>query len=188
MIKSFNSFINDIEKNFDYNKLDCYIHTFNNNFTNNYINFYKVLLKKIKQIKNIEIRINSLIIINENINKDDIINYDSYFIVIDTIMLLGIDYYLTNNNKAKKQFMDVVSFGEKYYYYSKENFYDIINCAYSWLVYYSYNEKDYSMVEYYCNKVINNYYEVKNDPNYNVQEKDSVDICIKYLEIIKKNS
>ena len=46
----------------------------------------------------------------------------------------------------------------------------------------------YEEAKKYCNKVLDNYLEVKDDANYFVLEKDSVDICKKYLEEIKKNS
>ena len=69
---------------------------------------------------------------------------------------------------------------------SKKNYYDIINCAYSWLVYYSYNDKNYDKVKEYCNKVLSNYNEVKDDPDYNITEKESVSICLNYLDSIKK--
>ena len=98
------------------------------------------------------------------------------------------DYLIKNNSEAKSYFNKVVSFGEKYNTYSKENYYDIINCAYSWLVYYSFGDKDYKTTEKFCRKVLDNYLEVKDDPKYFVTEKESVDICNKYLEEIKKNS
>ena len=104
-------------------------------------------------------------------------------------MLLGIEYYLIKEkNNAIDYFYKVVVFGEKYRSYSKENYFDIINCAYSWLVYYSFEDGDYKTTEKYCDIVINNYLEVKDDPNYFVTEKESVDICKKYLDEIKKNS
>ena len=104
-------------------------------------------------------------------------------------MLLVIYWYFIYNNNINKYYFDiVVEFGEKYKNYSKKNYYDIINCAYSWLVYYAFEDKDFDTVNKYCNIVLRNYSTVKDDPNYYVTEKESVDICKKYLDALKKNS
>ena len=131
----------------------------------------------VKNIDNSNTRINELVKIKDEIKDIKIVDYETYFMVIDILMLLGIEYYLIKNNNEAK-----------YNTYSKENYYDIINCAYSWLVYYSFEDKDYKTTEKYCRKVLDNYLEVKDDPKYFVTEKESVDICNKYLEEIKKNS
>lgn len=153
------------------------------------IDLFKNKLESIKKIEDSNDMISELIKFNKEIDNLEINSYDSYFLVIDSLMLLGIEYYLIKDkNNAIDCFNKVVGFGEKYKSYSKENYYDIINCAYSWLVYYSFEDGDYKTTEKYCNKVIDNYLEVKDDPNYFVTEKESVDICKKYLDEIKKNS
>lgn len=153
------------------------------------IDLLKNRLSSIKKIEDSNDMISELIKFNEEIDNLEIENYDSYFLAIDSLMLLGIEYYLTKDkNNAIDCFNKVVDFGEKYRSYSKENYFDIINCAYSWLVYYSFEDGDYKTTEKYCDIVINNYLEVKDDPNYFVTEKESVDICKKYLDEIKKNS
>lgn len=150
---------------------------------------YKNKLDQLKKIEDHNIIINELVSFIKEIEHLKIDNYDSYFLSIDSLMLLGIEYYLIKDkNNAIDCFNKVVDFGEKYKSYSKENYYDIINCAYSWLVYYTFEDGDYKTTEKYCNKVIDNYLEVKDDPNYFVTEKESVDICKKYLDEIKKNS
>ena len=150
---------------------------------------YKNKLDQLKKIEDHNVLINELVNFIKEIEYLEIDNYDSYFLVIDSLMLLGIEYYLIKDkNNAIDYFYKVVDFGEKYRSYSKENYFDIINCAYSWLVYYSFEDGDYKTTEKYCNIVINNYLEVKDDPNYFVTEKESVDICKKYLDEIKKNS
>lgn len=150
---------------------------------------YKKRLESIKEIKDHQIMIDELIKFNEEIVSLEINNYDSYYLVIDSLMLLGIEYYLVKNNKeANYYFNKVVELGEKYKDYSKDNYYDIINCAYSWLVYYAFEDKDFDTVNKYCNIVLRNYSTVKDDPNYYVTEKESVDICKKYLDALKKNS
>ena len=150
---------------------------------------YKNKLDQLKKIEDHNVLINELVNFIKEIEYLEIDNYDSYFLVIDSLMLLGIEYYLIKDkNNAIDYFYKVVDFGEKYRSYSKENYFDIINCAYSWLVYYSFEDGDYKSTEKYCNIVIDNYLEVKDDPNYFVTEKESVDICKKYLDEIKKNS
>ena len=47
--------------------------------------------------------------------------------------------------------------GEKHKKESKERFYDEINCAYTWIGYYLYNEEDYNESLKYFKKVIKNY-------------------------------
>lgn len=153
------------------------------------IDLFKNKLESIKKIEDSSVMVSELIQFINEINTLEIDSYDSYFLVIDSLMLLGIEYYLIKDkNNAIDYFKKVVDFGEKYRSYSKENYFDIINCAYSWLVYYSFEDGDYKTTAKYCNKVINNYLEVKDDPNYFVTEKESVDICKKYLDEIKKNS
>ena len=150
---------------------------------------YKEKLNSIKKIQNHQIMIDELVKFNEEIDSLEINNYDSYYLLIDSLMLLGIEYYLVRNNeKAKCYFNKVVEFGETYKDYSKDNYYDIINCAYSWLVYYAFKNKDFDTVNKYCNIVLENYSTVKDDPNYYVTAKESVDICKKYLDALKKNS
>ena len=148
---------------------------------------YKIKLAK--KINNAECRIKKLVEIKDELRKLKVSSYDIYYTLIDILMLLGIEYYLINNIAiAKVYFNKVVTFGEKYPLYSKKNYYDIINCAYSWLAYYSFEDNDLTTAEKYCNIVINNYLEVKDDPNYFVTEKESVQICSKYLDEIKKTN
>ncbi len=153
------------------------------------IDLFKNKLESIKKIGDSSVMVSELIQFINEIDTLEINSYDSYFLVIDSLMLLGIEYYLIKDkNNAIDCFNKVVVFGEKYKDYSKENYFDIINCAYSWLVYYTFEDGDYKTTEKYCNKVLDNYLEVKDDPNYFVTEKESVDICKKYLDEIKKNS
>ena len=187
MNNSFDEFLKNIEEKSNCNDIDNYIKEFNNNNFDKSVTFYSKLLELVKKEENSSIRIKAINIIRDNIKDISINDYNSYFLFIDITMLLGIEYYLINNNdKAKYYFDIVVEFGEKYKNYSKKNYYDIINCAYSWLVYYSYNDKNYDKVKEYCNKVLSNYNEVKDDPDYNITEKESVSICLNYLDSIKK--
>ena len=187
MKKSFELFLKDVEINFNKKNINDIISDYKDNYSNNILVFYKRLSDLTKELDNSDKRINNFNIIKKEIENININNYDSYFLVIDTIMVLAIEYCLIKKNtEAIELFNKVVQFGEKYNNYSKENYYDIINCAYSWLVYYSYEDKDYKSTKKYCNKVLSNYEKVKNDSNYFVTEKESVDICKRYLDEIKK--
>ena len=89
-------------------------------------------------------------------------------------------------DNAKKYFNKAIEYGEKHKKESKERFYDEINCAYTWIGYYLYNEEDYNESLKYFKKVIKNYNSVKDDPNYSVNEKDSVPNSISYINSIKE--
>lgn len=83
-------------------------------------------------LTNSNTKINQIIKLKNQIKNIEIINYNLYFLSIDANMLLGNEYFLSKKkDKARATFKEVVNIGEKYHNYSKMNYYNIINCAYS---------------------------------------------------------
>jgi tetratricopeptide (TPR) repeat protein len=151
------------------------------------VKYYRDLLQNNIKVKDIKLRISNYNVILNNVKDIPVDNYDTYKLIFDAYMLLALDYQAIGYiNYAEVLFEDVINFGKKNDKYSKKDYYDLLNCAYSWMVYILYNRKDYKKAIEYCNIVINNYDSVKNNKGYHVSEIDSVKICKDYLNSINK--
>lgn len=151
--------------------------------------FYRVIVDKMNSSIDFSFSIKILLKIYSKIVDLEILNIDSYLLKIDTIMILGIQYFQNKQvEKSKKKILEAIQFGEKYIYFSKENYYDALNCAYSWLGYYYYQEGNLEEALTCFKKILSYDEEVKDDPNYYVKEENSVSMSRAYIEEIAEKS
>jgi tetratricopeptide (TPR) repeat protein len=181
------SSVNDIEKQFI--DFETKIKETNPININEYrLNYYRTVIEKIIDTIDI-ISLNKLanhIIITTNEYKDD---QHKYNLVMDTNILCGIRLYSEKEIIGSQiYFQNAIIYGENHLDYSKKEYYDSLNCAYSWagVIYFNQNNK---IEAYNCfQKAIDHYNEVKDDPNYNVKEKDIIQICTQYVAGLQKES
>lgn len=152
--------------------------------------YYHKLLNILINIKNIELKIFIKDLIVNNLNNHKEKNNIYYKIVIDAYIYTAIECFEQNLfDISLTLFKQVTDYGEKYRFLSKENYFDALNCAYWWLGYYYQTNKQNDKALACYKKIVNNYEEVKDDPNYFTTEKDTVNISlknIKLLEALKK--
>ena len=140
--------------------------------------FYRYLLNSNKRVNLDEYyKLSKSFLRRLNIN--NVKSIEQYLLIIDIMMITAImlDRY-SDREKALEMFESAIKFGNKYSSYSKENYYDALNCAYSWKGVYCYNSFKYEEALLCFNKIIDNY-------NYFVKEKDSVPISEMYIRKIK---
>lgn len=151
--------------------------------------FYRVIVDKMNSSIDFSFSIKILLKIYSKIVDLEILNIDSYLLKIDTIMILGIQYFQNKQvEKSKKKILEAIQFGEKYIYFSKENYYDALNCAYSWMGYYYYQDGNLEEALTCFKKILSYDEEVKDDPNYYVKEENSVSMSRAYIEEIAEKS
>jgi tetratricopeptide (TPR) repeat protein len=177
--------VNDIEKQFiDFEEK---INELNPSNINEYrLHYYRNIIENI--IDNIDIidlnRLANHIIITTNKYIDD---QHKYSLVMDTNILCGIRLYSKKEIIGSQiYFQNAIIYGENHQVYSKKDYFDSLNCAYSWagVIYYNQNNK---IEAYNCfQKAISHYNEVKDDPNYEVKEKDIIPICVQYITGLEK--
>jgi len=148
--------------------------------------FYRIILDFKGTLKDLPLSMEITDIVTDTllkkVKKD---NNPYYKLIIDYYMLTALECDSYNDlENAKKYFNKAIDFGKKFDKESKERYYDEINCAYSWMGYYLYQDKDYKEALKYFKKVIDNYNSVKDDPNYSVTENDSVPNSIAYIDSI----
>ena len=149
--------------------------------------FYRIILDFKSTLRDLPLSIEITDIVTDTLLKKVKKNNNPYYkLIIDYYMLTALecDSYKDIEN-AKKYFNKAIEFGEKYSKESKERYYDELNCAYTWIGYYLYQDKDYKNALKCFEKVMDKYNSVKDDPNYSVTEKDSVPNSISYIENIK---
>lgn len=113
------------------------------------------------------------------------IDKQTYTTIMDANILTGIElYYKPDINTAANHFKVAITCGEDNLNYSKEEYYNALNCAYSWLGVIYYNQKDIPNALTCFEKAIEHYNEVKDDPNYFVKENQVIGICKGYIETI----
>lgn len=171
-----------------YNEYYDYIKKFEKNNKNfiNKISFYREILDNQNKKMTCDEYYNLSNIMLENLDIKNIISYDHYMLVIDIMMITAINCDDYNKNYSNLMFEKAIKFGEENDNYSYQNFYDALNCAYTWMGTIKYAKKEYKEALILFNKVIANYNKVKDNPNYNIREKDSVPISRNYIEIINK--
>ena len=111
-----------------------------------------------------------------------------YRTVIDAYMIGAIRCYDLNEiDVAWKYFYEAAYYGEKNLKESKKDYYDALNCAYSWLGV-MYLNSGYKKAALDCfERIIELYNDVKDDKNYSVKEVESVPIALKYTKLLKKD-
>ena len=115
------------------------------------------------------------------------IDKTTYQTIMDTNILIGIElYYQPDIEKSAEHFKTAINCGEENINYSKEEYYNALNCAYSWLGVIYYNQKDIPNALSCFNKAVEHYNEVKDDPNYFVKEDQVIGICKGYIESLSK--
>ncbi len=145
-------------------------------------NFYRLLLDNTSLVNNAKYGLDVLKSICNNVEKIKINSLFEYKVIIDAYVLTGImTFQLKRLDESKIYFYKAINFGEQYRNYSKENYYDALNCAYTWYAYFFMMMKKYDGAEKIYNRVLTNYNEVKDDPNYFVTEKESVETSKKNL-------
>ena len=158
-----------------------------NNNKDSKVVFYRWILENNKKNMSIKEYYNLSIKMINNLDKEKVDNYDKYMLIMDILMITAI---VCSDNKcidfANNLFSMAISFGEENDKYSKQNYYDVLNCAYSWIGTIYFSNKEYEKALIVFNKVIDNYYKVKNEPNYKIKEKESVPISQKYIKEITK--
>lgn len=184
LFKSINPAI-DIEKQFlDFEKK---IQEINLKNINEYrLHYYRTLLEKI--IDTIDIislnKIANHIILTTNEYEDDQYKYN---LIMDTNILCGIRLYSEKELiGAQIYFQNAVIFGENHSIFSKQEYFDSLNCAYSWAGVIYFNQKNKKEALNCFKKAVEHYNEVKDDPNYEVKEKDIITICKQYIEGLQK--
>ena len=149
-------------------------------------NFYRLILDREDIINNVNYSFDILLAIINNVETLKVNNIFVYKIVIDAYILGAIVASQINKSKESEELFDkAIKFGEEHNGYSKDNYYDALNCAYTWKAYFYLSKREYSKAKLLYNKVVTNYEEVKDDPNYFVKEKQSVDTSKAYLEKLK---
>ena len=149
-------------------------------------NFYRLILDREDIINNVNYSFDILLAIINNVETLKVNNIFVYKIVIDAYILGAIVASQINKSKESEELFDkALKFGEEHNGYSKDNYYDALNCAYTWKAYFYLSKREYSKAKLLYNKVVTNYEEVKDDPNYFVKEKQSVDTSKAYLEKLK---
>lgn len=110
---------------------------------------------------------------------------DKYVIIMDTNILLAIRLYFERQiDQSEYYFKQSIEYGEYNKKYSKLEFYNALNCAYSWLGVIYYNKNNFEE-SYKCFKTaIEHYDEVKDDPNYFVKETEVIKTCQSYINIL----
>ena len=132
------------------------------------INIYKEISNQI-----LEIMQNSL----EDQNK--------YSVIMDTNILLAIRLYFEKQiDESEYYFKQSIDYGEKNPKYSKSEFYNALNCAYSWLGVIYYNKNNFEKAYKCFDTAIQHYNEVKDDPNYFVKEKEVIKTCQSYINVL----
>lgn len=148
------------------------------------LQFYRSLLEKITDLIELEDYIKITDKIKEIYNKEEI-HFEGYLINMDIHVLTGIKSYFENKiDYAKNNFSTAIKIGENYKEYSKKDFYNALNCAYSWLGTIKFNEKKIENAYNLFCKAMKNYNEVKDDENYHVKETEVINICQNYIKFI----
>ena len=177
-----------MEQPFTKDKIQEILSKFNDDDIEKNKYFFGIILNYKETLKDLPLSMQITDIVTDTLlNKSKEKDNPYYKLIIDYYILTAIecDMYKDIDN-AKKYFNKAIEYGEKHKKESKERFYDEINCAYTWIGYYLYNEEDYNESLKYFKKVIKNYNSVKEDPNYSVNEKDSVPNSISYINSIKE--
>lgn len=110
---------------------------------------------------------------------------DKYSIIMDTNILLAIRLYIEKQiDQSEYYFKQSIEYGEKNQKYSKFEFYNALNCAYSWLGVIYYNKNNFEEAYECFNTAIQHYNEVKDDPNYFVKETEVIKTCQSYINVL----
>lgn len=151
--------------------------------------FYRKIIDSIDLINNLNEALDILNKVLINVNDISINDVFVYKLVIDVYVLTAIYYFTGKNYNTSEKYFDLsIEFGKKYDKLSKEDFYDALNCAYTWKAYYLRTRRENKEALLLYKQVIKNYEKVKDDPNYHVREIESVDISKKSIEEINKDS
>ncbi len=111
---------------------------------------------------------------------------DYYMLVIDVTILTALYFYRCQDfDESYNYFLKAVKVGEDCFTESKKNYFDALNCAYTWVGFYDYQKHEYQKALTSFHRVLELYDLVKDDPNYFVKEADSVPNSIRYIDMIK---
>lgn len=176
------------------NKINDYVKEFEKQISNLNINkneyreyFYRNLLEKFVDTANIKI-IQDIVDSIMDLIKDSEHDKHKYALIMDSNILLAIRLYFEQDiDTAKEHFITAKEYGEQNIDISKNEYYNALNCAYSWLGAIEYQKGNITIAKEYFTQAVINYNEVKDDPNYNVREKDVIGICQNYLKAINRD-